>query len=81
MLFMEGIAQMKNPTQFLSMSQGAVGLPSAASCGTNKLDLFHICAFVAWMEISNETGKWPPDSELTRRRAYELYEKELKNGK
>jgi hypothetical protein len=37
-------------------------------------DLFHSCALVAWFEIWRETSRWPPDSELTRQRAYELYE-------
>ena len=39
-------------------------------------DLFHHCALWAWFEIYQETGQWPPDSELTRRRAYDLYETE-----
>jgi hypothetical protein len=39
-------------------------------------DLFHHCALWAWFEIYEETGQWPPDSELTRRRAYDLYETE-----
>ncbi len=45
-------------------------------------DLFHHCALWAWMEVYEETGQWPPDSELTRRRAYRLYEQALaeKNG-
>jgi hypothetical protein len=37
-------------------------------------DLFHSCALAAWLEIWRETGQWPPDSELTRRRAYDLFE-------
>jgi hypothetical protein len=45
------------------------------------LDLFHSCALWAWMEIYWETGQWPPDSELTRQRAYELYEAEIANKK
>lgn len=40
-------------------------------------DLFHGCAFQAYLEIRQETGQWPPDSELTRRRAYRLYEDAL----
>jgi hypothetical protein len=39
-------------------------------------DLFHHCALWAWAEIYEETGQWPPDSEQTRRRAYDLYETE-----
>jgi hypothetical protein len=39
-------------------------------------DLFHSCALTGWLQIAQETGQWPPDSELTRRRAYELYEAE-----
>jgi hypothetical protein len=39
-------------------------------------DLFHGCALWAWMEVAEETGQWPPDSEATRRRAYDLYERE-----
>ena len=37
-------------------------------------DWFHFCALKAWLEIAAETGQWPPDSELTRLRAYDLYE-------
>ena len=40
-------------------------------------DLFHGCAFAAYLEIAAETGQWPPDSELTRVRAYQLYEQAL----
>jgi hypothetical protein len=39
-------------------------------------DLFHHCALRAWAEIYEETRQWPPDSEQTRRRAYDLYETE-----
>lgn len=37
-------------------------------------DSFHLCAFIAYAEIAAETGQMPPDSELTRRRAYRIYE-------
>jgi hypothetical protein len=40
-------------------------------------DLFHCAALTAWVQIAVETGQRPPDSELTKRRAYELYEREL----
>ncbi len=40
-------------------------------------DLFHQSAFQAYLEIWAESGTWPPDCELTRRRAYDLYEQEL----
>jgi len=45
-------------------------------------DLFHLCAWRAYLEICAETGQFPPDSEATRRRAYQLYEEALaeKNG-
>lgn len=39
-------------------------------------DLFHHCALRAWAELYEETGQWPPDSEQTRHRAYDLYETE-----
>jgi hypothetical protein len=39
-------------------------------------DLFHHCALRGWAEIYEETDHWPPDSEQTRRRAYDLYETE-----
>lgn len=41
-------------------------------------DLFHCCALVAYVEVASETGQWPPDSETVRRRAYDLYEQELR---
>jgi hypothetical protein len=40
-------------------------------------DLFHGCALAAYLEVAAETGQWPPDSELTRIRAYRLYEEAL----
>ena len=39
-------------------------------------DLFHNCAFAAYLEIAVTTGL-PPDSEATRRLAYRLYEEAL----
>lgn len=45
-------------------------------------DLFHCCALRAYVEVASETGQWPPDaepdSEQVRRRAYDLYEQELR---
>lgn len=40
-------------------------------------DLFHGCALRAYLEIWAETGRFPPDSEATRQRAYQHYEDEL----
>ncbi len=40
---------------------------------------FHSCALLAYVEVARETGRWP-DSELTRIRAYRLYEQWLKDG-
>lgn len=37
-------------------------------------DIFHSCALLAYVEIVEETGQNPPDSELTRRRAYQYFE-------
>jgi hypothetical protein len=39
-------------------------------------DLFHGCAFAAFVEQAR-LQKGPPCPELTRRRAYELYEQAL----
>lgn len=39
-------------------------------------DLFQSCAFMAYVEVASQSG-WPPDSERTKRRAYELYEEAL----
>jgi len=39
--------------------------------------LFHSCAFHAYLQIALETGCWPPPSEATRQRAYDLYEQAL----
>ena len=46
-------------------------------------DLFHGCAWAAYLEVWQQTGQFPPDSETTRRRAYQLYEEVLaeKNGR
>ena len=45
--------------------------------------IFHGCALKAYLEVWAETRQFPPDSEATRRRAYELYEDALaeKNGR
>jgi hypothetical protein len=40
-------------------------------------DLFHFCALRAYLEIATETRQFPPESEATRRRAYQLYEEAL----
>jgi hypothetical protein len=40
-------------------------------------DLFHGCAWAAYLEVWQQTGQFPPDSEATRRRAYQLYEESL----
>jgi hypothetical protein len=44
-------------------------------------DLFHGCAFAAFMERSHVLQGWP-DSDSVRRRAYSMYEESLaeKNG-
>ncbi len=39
-------------------------------------DLFHGCAFAAYVDQAIEE-QGPPDSEATRRRAYAYYEQEL----
>jgi hypothetical protein len=46
-------------------------------------DRFHFCALRAYMEIYAQTRQFPPDSEATRLRAYQLYEDALaeKNGR
>jgi hypothetical protein len=38
-------------------------------------DLFHHCAMIAFVEQATAQGGWP-DPELTRQRAYQLYETE-----
>ena len=40
-------------------------------------DTFHFCAFRAYLEIWAVTRQFPPDSEATRRLAYQYYEQEL----
>lgn len=40
-------------------------------------DVFHGCAFRAYLEICAETGHFPPDSEATRQRAYRYYEEAI----
>lgn len=42
-------------------------------------DLFHSCALIAYVEVANETGQQPPDSELVRKRAYQIYEQYKKD--
>lgn len=37
-------------------------------------DVFINCSLVAYAEVANETGQFPPDETLTKRRAYQLYE-------
>lgn len=37
-------------------------------------DIFHSCALLAYVEVMEETGQNPPDSELTRQRAYRYFE-------
>lgn len=44
----------------------------------DELGLFLLCAAYAYAETAERTAQRPPDSELTRRRAYELYEAELR---
>jgi hypothetical protein len=46
-------------------------------------DMFHGCAWAAYLEVWHQTGQFPPDLEATRRRAYQLYEDALaeKNGR
>jgi hypothetical protein len=39
--------------------------------------LFHGCALLAYLEIYAHTGQFPPDSEATRQRAFQLYEEAL----
>jgi hypothetical protein len=40
-------------------------------------NMFHSCAFHAYLEVWKATGQFPPDSETTRLRAYRLYEQAL----
>jgi hypothetical protein len=40
-------------------------------------DLFHACAWAAYLEVWHRTGQFPPDSETTRRLAYRYYEDAL----
>jgi len=39
--------------------------------------LFHGCALIAHLDQAAEEGRFPPDREATRRRAYRYYEEEL----
>lgn len=50
--------------------------PETAAAGDELDDLFHGCAFAAFVEQAVELGAWP-SSEATRRRAYQLYEQAL----
>jgi len=45
--------------------------------------LFHLAALRAYLEVHATSKRFPPDSEATRRRAYDLYEDALaeKNGR
>jgi hypothetical protein len=40
-------------------------------------ELYHNCALVAFVEVWQETGQFPPDSRTTMHRANRLYEQEL----
>ena len=40
-------------------------------------DLFHGCALLAYLDQAEIDQTWPPDSEVTRRRAYRYYEEAL----
>jgi hypothetical protein len=40
-------------------------------------DLFHGCAFAAYLEVWSQTRQFPPDSEAARRLAYQFYEEAL----
>ena len=40
-------------------------------------DLFHGCAVAAYVDQAVDEGRFPPDSEATRRRAYRYYEQAL----
>ncbi len=41
----------------------------------DELPFFLLCAAVAWAEVAAETGQQPPNSELTRQRACDLFER------
>ena len=40
-------------------------------------DPFHFAALLAYLEVATQTRQFPPDSETTRLRAYQLYEEGL----
>jgi hypothetical protein len=40
-------------------------------------DLYNGCALTAFLEVCQATGRFPPDSDTTRRRADQLYEDAL----
>jgi hypothetical protein len=42
-------------------------------------DPFHVIALLAFVEVSREQGDWP-DSETTRKRAYDEYERNTRNS-
>lgn len=44
---------------------------------TDKGDLFHDLAMLAYLTVWRETGAFPPDSEAVRQLAYQWYEEEL----
>lgn len=50
--------------------------PAAADLNDILDDLFHGCAFAAYVELACLTGG-PPDAEATRRLAFKLYEEAL----
>ena len=39
--------------------------------------LFHGCAWAAYVEQMAADGRWPPDAEATKQRAFRYYEEEL----
>lgn len=41
-------------------------------------DLFHGCAWEAYLHVAHTTHRWPPDSESVRRLTYALYESSLR---
>lgn len=62
--------------------RGDPGIPALApgEGGTTDSildDPFHLAAWQAYLEVYAGTKQFPPDSETTRRRAYQLYEEAL----
>lgn len=39
-------------------------------------DCFHACALQAYYDVMLETNQFPPDSDLTKQRAYEYFERD-----